>query len=56
MGIYGILRLVVLLGGPTAWWGGALIFLGLAGGALGIALAIYSATAVLAYSVSRTSA
>lgn len=41
LGIYGILRLVVLLGGPVAWWGAVLIVVGLGGGALGIACAIY---------------
>ncbi|HEY6559167.1 MAG TPA: proton-conducting transporter membrane subunit [Polyangiaceae bacterium] len=52
MGIYGILRAVMLLGEPAAWWGTVLIFLGLTGGALGIALAIYQRDLkrVLAYS------
>ena len=52
MGIYGILRMVVLLGGPRDWWGPFLICLGLVGGALGIALAAYQRDfkRVLAYS------
>jgi hydrogenase-4 component B len=41
LGIYGLLRMVVLLGGPRAWWGPLLIGLGVAGAALGIALAVY---------------
>jgi hydrogenase-4 component B len=52
MGIYGILRVVVLLGGPLDWWGPLLICLGLGSGALGIALATYQRDIkrVLAYS------
>lgn len=40
MGIYGILRMVLVLGPPAAWFPVAMIALGLAGGLLGIAAAI----------------
>jgi hydrogenase-4 component B len=41
MGIYGILRTVLLLGGPRPFWGQLLMVLGLAGGLLGIGCALY---------------
>ena len=52
MGAYGMLRVVVLLGGPRPWWGIVLMCLGMCGGALGIALASYQRDLkrVLAYS------
>ncbi|MGC4119228.1 MAG: proton-conducting transporter membrane subunit [Myxococcales bacterium] len=51
LGLYGILRIFTLLT-PAAWWGPVLIFLGLAGGVLGISLALYQRDLkrVLAYS------
>lgn len=52
MGIYGILRVVLELGAPPAWFGTTLIALGLLGALLGIALAIgqRDLKRVLAYS------
>jgi formate hydrogenlyase subunit 3/multisubunit Na+/H+ antiporter MnhD subunit len=52
MGIYGLLRIVVLAGGPRPYWGALLVVLGLGGGALGIALALYQRDIkrILAYS------
>jgi hydrogenase-4 component B len=40
MGLYGILRVVLLLGGPLYWWGPLLMGIGLAGGLIGISLAL----------------
>jgi formate hydrogenlyase subunit 3/multisubunit Na+/H+ antiporter MnhD subunit len=52
LGAYGILRVVVLLGGPRASWGPLLMCVGVGGGALGIGLALYQRDLkrVLAYS------
>jgi formate hydrogenlyase subunit 3/multisubunit Na+/H+ antiporter MnhD subunit len=52
MGVYGILRVVVLLGGPRPWWGPLLMCIGVGGAALGIGLALYQRDLkrVLAYS------
>jgi formate hydrogenlyase subunit 3/multisubunit Na+/H+ antiporter MnhD subunit len=41
MGIYGLLRTLVLLGRPAVWWGPVLAFLGMAGAVFGVALALY---------------
>jgi formate hydrogenlyase subunit 3/multisubunit Na+/H+ antiporter MnhD subunit len=41
LGIYGLLRTMVLLGGPERWWGPVLMILGLLGGLVGIAQALY---------------
>ncbi len=41
MGVYGILRVVLLAGEPSAWWGPALMGLGLAGALVGIGFAAY---------------
>jgi hydrogenase-4 component B len=41
MGLYGILRVVLLLGGPRPYWGQLLMVLGLAGGAVGIGCSLY---------------
>lgn len=51
-GIYGLLRVLTLLGEPAAWWGPTLAVLGLAGGLVGISIAIYQhdVKRVLAYS------
>jgi len=50
-GIYGLLRLVSLLGAPPAWWGWAVLALGLASGVLGVlwALAQHDLKRLLAY-------
>ncbi len=40
MGIYGILRILTLIGPPPAWWGGTLIGIGLVSGVLGILFAV----------------
>lgn len=52
MGIYGILRVVILLDGPQTYWGPLLMVLGLLGGALGIGLGLVQRDLkrVLAYS------
>jgi formate hydrogenlyase subunit 3/multisubunit Na+/H+ antiporter MnhD subunit len=52
MGVYGILRVVLLLGGPRTLWGPLLMCIGVGGGALGIGLALYQRDIkrVLAYS------
>ncbi|HEX9294556.1 MAG TPA: proton-conducting transporter membrane subunit [Polyangiaceae bacterium] len=52
MGIYGLLRVWLLLGHPAAWWSPVLIAIGLTGGLLGISLALYQRDIkrVLAYS------
>ena len=52
MGIYGILRSVLLLGGPRPFWGQLLMILGIAGGITGIGCAIYQRDVkrLLAYS------
>ena len=39
MGIYGLIRLIIMLGAPLWWWGGALIALGVITGLLGVLLA-----------------
>lgn len=51
-GIYGLLRVLSLLGPPDAWWGPTLAVLGLAGGVFGISIALYQSDVkrVLAYS------
>lgn len=41
MGIYGLVRIVMLTGPAPAWWGRLLIVLGLAGGLYGIGMASY---------------
>jgi len=52
MGLYGFLRVVILLGAPRVWWGPALIAVGIFGALLGICLALYQRDIkrVLAYS------
>jgi formate hydrogenlyase subunit 3/multisubunit Na+/H+ antiporter MnhD subunit len=52
MGIYGILRIVVLLGGPRPYWGAALLCLGVFSALLGIVMAVHQRDLkrVLAYS------
>ncbi len=53
MGVYGILRTLLLLGRPAAWWSGpTLMILGLSGAVVGISLAMYQRDIkrVLAYS------
>jgi hydrogenase-4 component B len=52
MGVYGIVRVLLLSGRPAIWWGPTLIILGLAGGVVGISLALYQRDLkrVLAYS------
>jgi formate hydrogenlyase subunit 3/multisubunit Na+/H+ antiporter MnhD subunit len=52
IGLYGLLRTLMFLGAPAAWWGGALIVIGLTGGLLGIAIGAYQRDLkrVLAYS------
>lgn len=52
MGIYGILRLVLLLGGPRPYWGAALLCLGVVSASLGIVMAVHQRDLkrVLAYS------
>jgi len=51
VGIYGLLRLVVLLGAPPAWWGWTVLVLGAASGVLGVlwALAQHDVKRLLAY-------
>src|SRR5262245_54419899 len=41
MGIYGILRTVVLLHATAAWWGSLLMIIGIFGGIFGISIALY---------------
>lgn len=41
LGIYGILRVLLLLGGPRPFWGPSLMILGIAGGLVGIGCALY---------------
>jgi formate hydrogenlyase subunit 3/multisubunit Na+/H+ antiporter MnhD subunit len=52
MGIYGILRVVMLLGGPRPYWGAGLLCLGVLSALFGIAMAAYQRDfkRVLAYS------
>ncbi len=40
LGIYGLLRIVILLGEPAAWWGAALGAVGLVTAATGVSLAV----------------
>jgi len=51
MGIYGLLRVVSLLGAPPAWWGWLVLILGLLSGVLGVlwALAQHDLKRLLAY-------
>jgi len=51
MGIYGLLRVVVLLGAPPAWWGWLVVALGAASGVLGVlwALAQHDLKRLLAF-------
>ena len=51
MGIYGLLRVVVLLGAPPAWWGWLVAALGAASGVLGVlwALAQHDLKRLLAF-------
>jgi hydrogenase-4 component B len=51
-GIYGVIRVLTFLGPPPAWWGTALIVVGLASGLLGIIFAIsqHELKRLLAYS------
>ncbi len=41
MGVYGILRVVLLLGGPRPYWGPLLMTIGIVGGAVGIGCSLY---------------
>jgi hydrogenase-4 component B len=52
VGIYGLLRTVVLIGPPDAWWGALLLGVGLLGGLVGIGQAMYQRDlkSALAYS------
>ncbi len=52
LGIYGILRVLLLLGAPAAWWGWLLVGIGLASGVFGVlmALAQHDLKRLLAYS------
>lgn len=52
MGIYGLLRSLLLIGRPAAWWGPTLVALGLASALVGISFALYQRDLkrVLAYS------
>src|SRR5512146_256142 len=51
MGIYGLLRVVLMLGGAPAWWGWLMLGLGVASGILGVlwALAQHDIKRLLAY-------
>jgi formate hydrogenlyase subunit 3/multisubunit Na+/H+ antiporter MnhD subunit len=51
-GIYGLLRVLTLVGAPPAWWGWVVLLLGLASAVLGVlwALAQHDLKLVLAYS------
>jgi len=40
MGIYGLLRVVLLLGAPPAWWGWVVLGLGMSSGVLGVVWAL----------------
>jgi len=50
-GIYGLVRLLVLLGPPAAWWGWLLVGIGVTSGVLGVlfALAQHDLKRLLAY-------
>ena len=50
-GIYGLLRVVTMLGAPPAWWGWMVLLLGIASGVLGVlwALAQHDIKRLLAY-------
>jgi hydrogenase-4 component B len=50
-GIYGLLRMLALLGPPPAWWGWTVLFMGLASAVLGVlwALAQHDLKRLLAY-------
>jgi hydrogenase-4 component B len=52
MGIYGLLRVIMLVGTPPAWWGWTVLLLGLASSVLGVlwALAQHDLKRALAYS------
>ncbi len=52
MGIYGLLRVMLLLGGPASWWGWVLIGVGAASGILGVLMALtqHDIKRLLAYS------
>lgn len=41
IGIYGILRMMMLLGHPAAWWGPVLVGVGLAGAIIGVSSALF---------------
>ncbi len=41
LGLYGVLRVLVLMGPPEKWWGPALALIGLAGAVVGIGLSSY---------------
>jgi formate hydrogenlyase subunit 3/multisubunit Na+/H+ antiporter MnhD subunit len=41
LGVYGILRVVLLLGGPRPYWGPVLMTLGIVGGIVGIGCSLY---------------
>ena len=51
-GIYGLLRAIILLGPPPAWWGWCLVGIGLSSGLTGVlfALAQHDLKRLLAYS------
>jgi hydrogenase-4 component B len=51
MGIYGLLRVIMLVGTPPAWWGWTVLLLGLASSVLGVlwALAQHDLKRLLAY-------
>src|SRR6185437_12564710 len=52
VGIYGLLRMLTLLGPPAAWWGWTLLVIGASSGVLGVlfALAQHDLKRLLAYS------
>lgn len=41
IGIYGLLRTLMFLGKPAAWWGPVLVAIGLAGAVFGVSLALF---------------
>ena len=41
IGVYGILRTMMFLGTPAAWWGPVLVIIGLTGGVLGVSFAVF---------------
>lgn len=41
IGIYGILRMMMILGHPAAWWGPVLVGVGLAGAVIGVSTALF---------------